>query len=717
MKKIAFLVLGIILISFCLSSTHSSASYDETTVDRWIETTYKIDFVNMTTMNISATFAVHEIQTGIDVFPVATADDIRSNYNNTLGQKIINETMIEIDRAFNETINTTFANDTVISEDTVFDESSLVDTWEPTEDRYQSPINFTKNATVTFNVTSFGFEENLKLNLDDVLRGTLKMGAVINKTFDLKADAGYKNTFILIFSDDFKPTSMTDEDFLDTTVTWTVDNLKAAGLSDSISISKSLIIESSSPNPTAKEEVLTNLTINMYDFDELYLYGTIDIKSVNVTKYNISFPEEYIKNLSFVSSDGIRMALDNGLVEWKDVEREVNNITKDVEETLSSTFNTTITLNFTWYNLKGYNISGMGSDPPINATFIALNETNSSKIKPNLFGDFDAETITGILNAGAKYSFEISAGEQNYTTKMILPENMIFSGYSEKVKPGIVEDRNAYSWNSSETLSCTLKSSIAKEYNESRALLNVLIDMHELNIFSMALNVDLNADAQIYRIELSNVDMPENLTMKYINSDCLRLLYDKGIIKQSDIDNITDEIKKSLEENLTNAFGGNVSISVYIDNDSLKGYDVDNMGDNRPVKISAEAHISISLEQASSSKSSTQAMSLSFLTFPLEFPLSGMEGFNTTYKIILPKGINVIQATDTLGRLEHGTTKDGRTYLTVTLNETEEDMISITIDATGLILNIMLPFIILSVIMTVAGVVVKLMRRKEGKLE
>ncbi|MBU4190186.1 MAG: hypothetical protein KJ886_04220, partial [Candidatus Thermoplasmatota archaeon] len=97
-------------------------------------------------------------------------------------------------------------------------------------------------------------------------------------------------------------------------------------------------------------------------------------------------------------------------------------------------------------------------------------------------------------------------------------------------------------------------------------------------------------------------------------------------------------------------------------------------------------------------------------------PLSGMEGFNTTYKIILPKGINVLQADDTLGRLQQGT-KDGRTYLTITLNETEKSDISITIDATGLVLNIMLPFIILSVIMTVAGIVVRLMRRKEGKLE
>ncbi|MBU2564670.1 MAG: hypothetical protein KJ655_00165, partial [Candidatus Thermoplasmatota archaeon] len=394
-------------------------------------------------------------------------------------------------------------------------------------------------------------------------------------------------------------------------------------------------------------------------------------------------------------------------------------ITKDAEETLSDVFNTTITLNFTWFepNKKDYNLSKMGSDRPINATIIALNETNSPEIKPNIFGDFRSKTITGVLNAGAKYSFEISAAEQNYTIKMILPENMIFSGYSENVESSIVGDRNAYFWNSSETLSCTLESGIAPEYNESRALLNVLIDMHNIDIFGMMLNMDLGVNAEIYCIKLSDVSMPKNLTMKYINSDCLRLLYDKDIIKQSDIDNITDKLKKALEENLTNALGGNVSISVYIDQDSLTGYNVNNMRDDRPVKISAEAHISISLEQASSSKSSTQAMSLSFLTFPLEFPLSGMEGFNTTYKIILPKGINVIKATDTLGRLQHGTTKDGRTYLTVTLNENEEDDLSITIDATGLVLNIMLPFIILSVIMTVAGIVVWLMKRKEGKLE
>jgi len=716
MKKIVFLVIGIMLISFCLSSMSSSAADETPAVPLWIDTTYKIDFINMTTMNISATFAVHEVR--IDEQNL-TADFIRDNYENLLGQGIVNKIMKEIDHSFNDTVNTTFRNDTIEWGNTTFDNTSLTDTG-PAGDEYQSPILFTKNATITFNQTSFGFSaENKKLNLDDVIKGTLKMGAVINKTFDLKADAGYKNTFILIFSDDFKPTSMTDEDSLDTTVTWTVDNLKAAGLSDSISVSKSLMIESRSPNPTAKEEVLTNLTINMYDFDELYLYGTIDIKSANITKYNVSLPSN-ITNLSYISSDGLRMALKNNLVTWEDIENEINNTKKDVEETLKCTFNTTIILNFKWYNLEGYNLSTMGSERPINATFIALNETNSSKIKPNLFGDFDAETITGILNAGAKYNFTVSNSSEEYTIRMILPLNMNLTPITSKSEVEYQKEdddgRNAYSFDSKTGLSSTLFSDRAPVYDEPKAFLNVLIDMHNIDIFGMMLSIDLTADAQIYRIELSDVDMPENITMKYINSDCLRLLYAKDIIKQSDIDNITDKIKKGLEENLTNALGGNVNISIHAD---LTGYyDINNMSDDRPVKISAEAHISISFEQASSGKSSNkQAMTISYLTFPLEFPLSGMDGFNTTYTIILPKGINVLRAADTLGRLQHGTTGDGRTYLTVTLNETEEDKISITIDATGLVLNIVLPFIILGLIIPIIGIIVKLMRRKEEKLE
>ncbi|PIV69034.1 MAG: hypothetical protein COS08_05460, partial [Euryarchaeota archaeon CG01_land_8_20_14_3_00_38_12] len=487
----------------------------------------------------------------------------------------------------------------------------------------------------------------------------------------------------------------------------------------SISVSKSLMIESRSPNPTAKEEVLTNLTINMYDFDELYLYGTIDIKSANITKYNVSLPSN-ITNLSYISSDGLRMALKNNLVTWEDIENEINNTKKDVEETLKCTFNTTIILNFKWYNLEGYNLSTMGSERPINATFIALNETNSSKIKPNLFGDFDAETITGILNAGAKYNFTVSNSSEEYTIRMILPLNMNLTPITSKSEVEYQKEdddgRNAYSFDSKIGLSSTLFSDRAPVYDEPKAFLNVLIDMHNIDIFGMMLSIDLTADAQIYRIELSDVDMPENITMKYINSDCLRLLYAKDIIKQSDIDNITDKIKKGLEENLTNALGGNVNISIHAD---LTGYyDINNMSDDRPVKISAEAHISISFEQASSGKSSNkQAMTISYLTFPLEFPLSGVEGFNTTYKIILPKGIDVIKAADTLGRLQHGTTGDGRTYLTVTLNENEEDKISITIDATGMVLNIVLPFIILGLIIPIIGIIVKLMRRKEEKLE
>ncbi|MDI6917032.1 MAG: hypothetical protein QMC80_04465 [Thermoplasmatales archaeon] len=716
MRKIVFLVIGIIMIGFCLTFPHSSATGDETLkIPLWVEATYRIDFVNMTTMNVSATFCVHEICIDETNY---TADAIRENYTfyPAVGWDIINKTIQNIDNVFNSTIKKAFTNDTLEKcENTTVDETSLVEPPVGPASEYHPPINFTKNATITFNMVSFGFEENPQLRLDDVLRGVLKMGAVINKTFELKADAGYKNTFILTVPRDIKIVG-DDEDNSDEKATWTVDNKNASSLEEQpLTAEGKLTIESRNKTYIQDEEILTSVTIDMINFDNLHINGTVDIKSVNVKKYNISFPEEYIKNLSFVSSDGIRMALENGLVEWADVERQINNITKGAEETLNSTFNTTITISFDeWYNMEGYNLSEMGSARAINATFNALNESGSEKIKPNIFGDFDAETITGVLNAGAKISFEISKAEQNYIIKMILPENMIFSGYSQKVEHTIITNRNTYSWSSSETLSCTLESGIAPEYNESMALLNVLVDIHNIDIFGMMLSIDLTADAQVYHIELSDVDMPKNITIKYINSDCLRLLYAKNIIKQSDIDNITNEIKKSLEENLTNSLGGNVSISICIDPDSLAGYDVNNMRDDRPVKISAEAHISISLEQASPGK---QAMTISYLTFPLEFPLSGMEGFNTTYTIIFPKGIDVINATDTRGRLQHGTTKDGRTYLTVTLNENEEDTISIIIDVTGLVLNIILPFIILGLILTVVGIVVRLMRRKEGKLE
>ncbi|MCG2825233.1 MAG: hypothetical protein L6265_01420, partial [Thermoplasmatales archaeon] len=548
----------------------------------WVEATYRIDFVNMTTINVSAVFSVHKINN-------LTADDIRNASGGQVDSEIIKNIKLMINETFNDIINTTFKNDRVDKSEPITVNESTIIGGELGGDEYQPPINFTKNAAITFNVTSFGFKENSELKLDDVIRGTLKMGAVINKTFDLKAGAGYNNTFIFTFPEYIKIVSE-DEDDSDEKATWTVDNKNATDISDSIPTTKSLTIESRSPNPVLEEEVLRNLIIDLYDFDELYLYGAIDIKSVNITKYNVSLPSN-IKNLSYISSDGLRMALENNLVTWEDIENEINKTKKDAEKMLNNTFNTMITLNFTWYNKEDYNLSTRGSERPINATIITLNETNSPKIKPNLFGDFDAETITGILNAGAKYGFDISSSDQNYTLSMILPENMIFSGYSQKVEHTNITNRNAYSWSSSETLSCKLESGVAPEYNESRALLNVLIDMHNIDIFGMMLNMDLGVNAEIYCIKLSDVSMPKNLTMKYINSDCLRLLYDKGIIKQSDIDNITDEIKKGLEENLTTALGGNVSISVYIDYDSLKHYNVNNMSDVRPVSISAEARI------------------------------------------------------------------------------------------------------------------------------
>lgn len=719
MKKIGFLVFGIIgmLVIIGLNPVLAAnpPAEDQTPfMDRWIDTVYRIDFINMTTMNINVTFAVHEICIDGSNF---TADSIMENYTDypEVGMEIINKTKDEINNAFNSIINTTFANDTVISEDTLFDESSLVDTG-PANNSYQSPINFTKNAIITFNVTSFGFEENPNLKLNDVINGTLKMGAAIDKAFTLKASAGYNNTFIITVPDYIKIVSK-DEDNSDETATWTVDNLSATNIYQVKFMNQTLTIESRSPNPTKWEEVQTNVTIDMHNFDELYINGTVNIKSVNITKYNVSLPSN-IRNLSYISSDGLRMALDNALVKWEDIENEINNVTKGAEKKISDAFNTTIIFNFTWYNKKDYDLSTMSSERPINATFIALNETNSPKIKPNIFGDFDAETITGVLNAGAKYTFEIPSSDQNYTLRMIVPENILLSNFSVSVEHTTVENRNAYSWESSETLSCTFESEIAPEYNESRASLNISIDINNMDILRMLVVVDLNVDAQIYHINISDVSMPKNLTIKYINSDCLRLLYRKGILKQSDIDNIIENMTGKLEERLSSAFGENITIEInrVALNESLEqSYDINNMSDKVPVSFSASTHIELRLSNLTQKQQGGKtSAALTLFTIPIPLNLTGIKGWDTTYKLILPPELKIASVEDRLGKAKKYT-ENGRDVFEVSVSGDERYEGTINIDLTPLLLLFIVPGIVLSFMIFFCSLIIKIMGWREDK--
>lgn len=720
MKKIGFLVLGIISILVMsglnpVLAANSRAGDQTPSIPRWIDTVYRIDFINMTTMNITAIFAVHEMND-------LSADDIRNASGGQVDSEIIKNITLTINETFNDVISTTFRDDTIgKSEPVTVDESTIIGVV-PGGDKYQPPINFTKNAIITFNVTSFGFEENPNLKLDDAIQGTLKMGAAIDKAFTLKASAGYKNTFIITVPEDIKIVS-NDEDDSDETATWPIDNLNAINISQVYESSKTLTIESRSPNPIREEEVRTNVTIDMHNFDELYIDGTVDIKNVSIIKYNVSLPSN-IRNLTYISSDGLRMALANDLVKWEDIENEINNITKGAEEKLSGAFNTTIKLNFTWYepNKKDYSLSTMGSDRPVNATFIGLNETNETepeKIKPNIFGDFDAETITGVLNAGAKYTFEIPSSDQNYTLRMIVPENIFLSNLSIAVEHNTtVENRNAYSWSSSETLSCTFESEIAPEYNESRASLNISIDINNMDILRMLLVVDLNVDAQIYHVNISDVSLPKNLTLKYINADCLRLLYRKGILKQSDIDNITDEIKDAFEKNMTNVLGKNITIEINKNtlNESLEqSYDISNMSDKIPVKIFASTHIELRLSDITQKQQGGEtSAALTLYTIPIPLNLTAIKGWDTTYKLILPPELKIASVEDKLGKAKKYT-ENGRDVFEVFVSGDERYEGTINIDLTPLLLLFIVPGTVLFFMIFLVSLIIKIMDRRENK--
>ncbi|MEW6069212.1 MAG: hypothetical protein AB1485_01205 [Candidatus Thermoplasmatota archaeon] len=697
---VAILIATGLAIDSCQAAplSHQARSDATPNLNLWIDAIYYINVVNMSTIRINITYGVHEISIGNINF---TAKALRDNWS-TMGKSFEENITKELDRTANELYNTTYPNDTVEFEDTKCNYSSI---YIPSLDDFNPPLYFTKNVIVIFNATTYGFE-NPKLNLEDVLRSTLKMGAQIDKNFTLGAPPGYNNTYILRMPGYIKILS-DDEDTSDETATWSIEYLNATNLSaEAYEVVRTFTIGSREAVDLPKEEIATNVTIDLENFENLTLYGSIEIRSVNLNKYNISLPSN-IKNLSFVSADWLRMAFDNGLANASDLENETKKKLKEVENKFYSSFNTTLNLTFKWNasSLTGYDIENMSCEPPLKCSF------NSTRISLS-YENFDYEVLEGFLNAGGKFKIVIPRSEEDYNLRLLLPENINLSILKGLTKWDKVGTRNSYSWHSSQECEFNLYSGLAPNYTESKTDVFIIFDFYKIDIFKLAGRINMTFSIFLYYYKRPpEFSLPENVSIDYVNADLIRLLVAKDIIS---IANLTEEFER-LFSNLTSMFGENISMTVYVVQQSLEGYNLSSMSGEREVKIRGYAECELKLKQEENTTGGMElALFEGLITKQFNFTIQGFEECNTTFILRLPHGIKILELHDTLGRAVRGS-EEGRDHCLVWLKGNETSVVYITIDLTPFIINFILPFIMIGIILGVAGAVIKIISWREEK--
>ena len=688
--------LGLLVIIVLLFSLFTIAETVADEMESKVNADIDIDLETATGFNIRVTMDVSEITVFGSTYDSNGIQNVANNDLETLGAiKLRLRQLIEeqIKSSFEGAIVTAFVEKPTY-ENTVFSDE------------------FNVELTASF------FNTNDSINIHDFVNGVLDMNAVASYEFDFHAEPGWNNTYSMTLPAYMIPRYANVEIDGDR-MEWEVKN--GQGLHPTAAVELRLKTVAPTTSGLDSEYIQLDFILEAKNTKQIGLSSNILVRDIDVRNYGIL--PDFVTELEFVPSDGIRLFEKNGMISWESF-RE--NTTKPVEDIIISTienssFNQTLNMIFGWDNETTtdceppYNITRMNNDPAIQATLT----DNNVDLE---ICDESARAIFGLAHAGAEIN--ISSDDVNfggglddigypYTGKLYLPEKLRLDG------------KNTYIWNQSSPISGELQSEISPIYSEEDLDTAVEIEMKsaDLNLLSLftgktelSVGLFLQEDCNYSITKLPNeFDLPDKVFLDYLNSDAFRLCVQEEVFSEEDVNNFLTDNVDIFTNRMMNIFSqtalefdGRTNQDVF-DESVEVDVNITHMTGINPVKVNSYAYSSYPI-----------SFSLSFLPPEFEivgqnFTFRGIQNQDITYKITFPHGTTV-DVEDSLGRASVLTAEDGRQYVEVAFGASESDMESYVnckiMPSLFFVLGLFMPCIVSFIIVVILVVVVVILRRK-----
>ncbi len=344
---------------------------DDLTPDQpdWIYGIYEFDLVNTSTINMEMSWALHEfnrttlglddpmitaaLDPGMDENDGAPADLIRNFFDQSSGgpgtptvkQKLameVNDTIEELlDSGFGtvNSISTTYVNSisnsgitTTCSDDPdtdTADEAGLID------NVFDPPICFSVTANVSLATSTFNLGSVDPLTLERVYRGMLVMGSDITSEFELFSDPGHHSVFVINPPDFATIKNSSGSPVIKSgppsymSAQWLISNLNAPETGEretrtaTIEIGHRNSTQTSSVSIGPEDTGITlNIKLDLSNENSAWIdivAGINHIEKSTMDEWNISLVDVTENaDIPWVTSDGIRLAYQNDLVELDD---------------------------------------------------------------------------------------------------------------------------------------------------------------------------------------------------------------------------------------------------------------------------------------------------------------------------------------------------------------------------------------------------------------
>jgi len=564
------------------------------------------------------------------------------------------------------------------------------------------------------------FMVNTSINIEDLIIGLLDSGAAVNYSFPLQSYRGWNHTYHFELPT-FLTYKVTNGNVKQNIITWHVQTMGESSV-------KQAEMNLNYKDPTTSHSKDTSLDIgfiiNSTQPEKPILSIAYAAKKISLNSSNIL--PSFISNVEALPADAIRLCILNNLIDWNAIQNQTlipihEQVTALIE---SSSFNQTIDTIFSWKNEtttecnEPYNTSNMDSMPPITGMF------EDSDIHFTIC-NISSRAVYGLTNAGATVSIEntdVNFGDNfqtlsyPYNGTLLLPKNVL------------LDNKNIVSWNQDTLLNGTFSSKNAPSYSNQDINSSFLIDIEstDLNLLSfftgkteltMGMFLQEKQERNVTLIP-SEFSIPPKIALLLYNADVFRLCVEEQVFTNDQITSFLSNSAVQFKNRSSALFPkikGEARTKRSLFDASLNwDKDISTMQSDNPILVSSSMHTAYPLSFHFSIIPPT------FTVVPQNLTFEAIPNQNVTYTMVFPKGIS-IDYNDSLDRAFFGITPDGRSYLEVSFNASEGNLVNNVVcyiyPSSLFILGLFVPCIVSIFITILLFIVVYILRNKRKNMK
>lgn len=719
------LALLIVAAALLLPAVHaSSPASDPTSVGQWVDASVDLAAPTLTTLDVNATFLVHKLTLNGQTY---TAQDIADAYQgsnrfgSSTGQSFVDEVQSDVRDSLAATLSESFpAPDAVRVTSSEVDASSLD---AARVDAYDPPIRVNATATVDRTAADAGLGSFTDAQAD----AALAAGAGVRVSLPLSSDPGYETTYTIHTPSDapdavWSTTSPgVTRDASQTEASASVDATTAtAAQREAVQLE---IRDAQARAPTA-EDVRNTVDVVLGDIapnaTTLPLSATLtsQIASLDVAgRFPGSVPASV--DLPFVDAHGIRLLHAAGVITDAQIDRSDASFRQTFESDLAPVFG-----------------SGVQATGGIDPADLAGSSASPLRFTASAVGSYaipgshakDLELALAI-GASVKLNLTLDGGADPTTFVLHAPRGTVFSDARDG---GVVAvDGASVSFvvpagEASAPAAVSLRNATAPVYARDDESLDVTVDLQKLDVSlgglakrdfgTLHVAVDVAGRLGVLGVDKLPASAQAQLSdpsidLQYLSSDAIRLLLQRGLVTPEDVAQLDALLLNETATDLAASLGAPVQVDGGLDASSL----APGAASGSPIVFRASADFTKPLSGGASS--SGQAVALYTLQQSFAFPR--IQSLDTTYTVILPRGLALSGVTATGGDATTGRSPDGRDEMRVTpTSGSAEATMEIAVTPTFVFLQFW-PLVLGAVFLLVLAVgtpvaIVVLRRRKRG---